>query len=144
NIANVNDDATIPAVPVKNWTRWNNFRTGAQREGLASWQADLYVVDHATCASGCSDDNATGAIEVQVRVANRGLLDASDVAVTFHAGHVEAAIVASTALASVPSGEVVVASVVIDRATWGGGALWVAVATGDLTPECDEDNNLGY
>ncbi|MFT7580642.1 MAG: hypothetical protein ACI9MR_002315, partial [Myxococcota bacterium] len=140
NISNINDDLTIPATPEPNWEKWNNFRAAAAIEGLANTLSDVFVAGELGCAD-CLDDAATAVVSVTVMVGNEGLLDASNVIVSLHPGALNVAAVASTTVATVPSGKAVPVIVEMTQLQWGAGDLYVQLTVGDSTPECDSADN---
>ena len=138
HITHVDDDGGIPAVPAKNWQRWNNFRAAALSEGLGNWLADLTLEGHSGCDAGCADVVADAvSIAIDLRVGNRGRLDASDVVVRLYDGEV---LVGTTPIGTVVSGTVITARVLVAENRWNG-RLRAVVAAGEQTPECDLSNN---
>ncbi len=139
SISNIDDMGAVPKTPVKNWTRWNNFRAGAQEEGLATWQSDLYVDAVVGCQERCL--NAEGVIALDVIVANRGTLDASNVKVALRRNTADGELVAETDLARVASGLSARAAFLVTEAEWGDDELVAVVRVGATTAECDVSNN---
>ncbi|MFO0747886.1 MAG: MopE-related protein [Myxococcota bacterium] len=138
SISNVNDDLSIPAVPVKNWTRWNNFRSGALVAGLPNWQTDLFVTATSACESGCSD--GTPISEVRATIGNRGLRDASLAHVSVYGPNSEVPI-ATEPIFGVPSGGSVTVGFNVDAGMFDLGALIFQVGLDDNSTECDLTNN---
>ena len=139
SISNIGDFGAVPKTPVKNWTRWNNFRAAAQEEGLAQWQSDLYVVDVVGCQDRCL--NGEGVVALDVVVANRGVLDASNVKVALRRNTADGELVAETDLARVDSGMAARAAFLVTEAEWGDDELVAVVRVGATTAECDDTNN---
>ncbi|MBL8788238.1 MAG: VCBS repeat-containing protein, partial [Deltaproteobacteria bacterium] len=140
NISNVGDDLSIPPVPVKNWTRWNNFRAGAPVEGLANWRSDLFVADWEFCEAGC-DEGPFGILTIVI--GNRGRLDVSDAEVRLLMGSVEGFEAGIASGVRVPSGGSGVATFEIGPWAFDEGELVIEVRSRDEIPECVLSNNFG-
>jgi len=136
HITNINNDGSIPTEPTHNWLTWNNFRTGGTELGPSHWLADLTMGPADLCLEECWNES----IFLSLPVLNPGLLNATEVTVTFErSGGVH---VLTRTLPVVPSGAGrIVGPIEISRLDWGSGALFVIVDADDETEECSEDNN---
>ena len=70
-ITNVDDDSSIPAVPVTNWLSYNNFRSGDLAAATGGALADAVPVEGDICIEECS----SGRVSVVVAVGNQGTTD---------------------------------------------------------------------
>ncbi len=150
HVTNVNEDGTIPAAEVPNWTApgLNNFRQNVQPDGLLD-APDLVPVDLALDTSVCPDEAV-----LQVRILNRGRAGApSGIPVEIFdvdpgtAGAVPIATVATTR--PLLPGESQLLRITLPLTITPGTPIriWVTVNTGDsrldTLHECREDNNTG-
>jgi hypothetical protein len=136
HITNINNDGTIPTDPALNWLTWNNFRTGGTNLGPAHWLADLASLPPDICLEECWND----VIILNLPVTNDGLLDATEVVVSFEkSGGMR---VTERLVSIVPSSTGrMVGPIELTREDWGSGALFAIVDAPNHTDECAEDNN---
>lgn len=133
SISNVADDGSIPADPVANWTRWNNFRAGGSLLGTSTALADLSPGAPEVCTARCDE----GLAEVLLPVQNTGLADTAPFVVVLENGE---GIVASTELALVAGQVRVAGPFALSREAWGDG-LRARLDTEASVEECDETDN---
>lgn len=136
NITNVTEDGGIPSEQSDNWDKWNTFRAAGQESGPSEWLVNVQPVDASLCVEACAAEQVT----LYVTATNSGLREGSDVLVSLRdeAGREVAADVVAVMAAG--SGAVV-GPMVIDRDTWGDGALSVVVDPDEVIEECDEGDN---
>ncbi|HRE88482.1 MAG TPA: putative metal-binding motif-containing protein, partial [Myxococcota bacterium] len=144
-ISNIEDDIKIPLVPVKNWTKWNNFRAGAPQEGLAGAMPDLFVHDFEACVGGCVSNSPQ--ISLNISLGNRGGLDVSSVNVELRRGSPTGPLVKSLIASGPNGGAKTNVSTSVTRTEWGAQALYAVVSSRDAKVECILENNatnLGF
>jgi hypothetical protein len=134
SISNVLDDGSIPAAPVPNWTRWNNFRAGGSLLGTSTQLADVTLGTPEVCTARCGE----GIVEVVVPVANAGLADTPAFALALSSDGTR---VGEQRLTLVSGQRRHVGPFALTRDAWGAGVR--ARADVDLeVEECDEDDNV--
>lgn len=137
SISNVNDDLSIPAVPLKNPLVWNTFRAGGLATGPAHGLADPTVVDVTVCADACS----AGEASLFITVANAGVAATGElqVEVVDEGGTV----LAETGVRGLGIGETqVLGPVTLDRSLWTA-TVQARVRGVDGAEQCDAGNDLG-
>jgi len=140
SITGVNDDASIPTVPRRNWELFNSFRVADNTARPASWLADIVPAS----ASACIPDCQVLAVDVWIEVENAGLLSAEDVEVTIYQGAAYTGTVVTTAQLTPlqAGGSAYVGPLSFTAAEWGSASLFATVDSLAGTPECDEQNNV--
>jgi|GEM_PF-510213 len=138
SISNIDEDGGVPQYQVPNWSVWNNFRSAGRNEGRGDWQADLVVTGLEACIGPCADWTTP----VSLSIANRGLLDATDVIVAFRRDSATGTPFKTFTVPSVMSGGATIAGPYpLTPEEWGPGDLVVTVAMPNPDDECDTTNN---
>jgi hypothetical protein len=135
SISNVNDDGSIPANPVSNWTVWNNFRQQQSWSPPSEKMPNLYPLAVDYCAETCAE----GYLELYLVIANNGLAAATNFEVTLRD---DGTLVHSETVAALDAGtSMVLGPVLMDASMWSGDLSLTADA-GFTVNECDETDNM--
>ncbi len=146
SITNVNEDGTIPEIPIPNWLSYNNFRSGDVNALTGLVLPDLYATYYEVCEFECNQER----LAVWVQVGNRGMADINgEVLVELWADEssgrvlldsviIDSGIPAGQALESIKMSATGVSSIEDLLVTVDGGNF---VENDGVWRECDEENN---
>lgn len=138
SITNVNDDGTIPAAPIPNWTVWNSFRAAGSLNRLPGSRPDLALGQPELCLDDCDE----GRVKFWIPGENTGIDDiSSEVSVAIRRDEAGGPTITQDALRSLAAGTAdVLGPFVLTQEEWGEG-VWAVMDPDGRIDECDEEDN---